>query len=159
MRKLATFAGQKQITNNDIDELVMLSEEQAGWKLMDLVAANKCDEALVFSRQLLLKGESPYALWSKLIWLVSQLTLVSAALDDGIAAPPAITKSTGVSFGTVRTVLPLARKIDDTRLEAIVSRFAQTDKALKTGGYKSTVEAPEELLSIIDQSIVMLSRS
>jgi DNA polymerase III delta subunit len=159
IRKLATFAGAKEISCEDIDVLVMLSEEQAGWKLMDLLSMGKREEALTFAKEILQKGESPYALWSKLLWLVSQLTLVSAALEDGISAPPAITKSTGVNFGTVRTVLPLARKIDKRELNAVVQRFAQTDKALKTGGYKSTVEAPEELLSIIDQSIVLLSAS
>lgn len=159
IQKLATFAGSGPITREAIDDLVMLSEEQAGWKLMDLLSVGKRDEAMSFAQELLQKGESPYALWSKLLWLVSQLTLVSAALDDGIAAPPAITKSTGVSFGTVKTVLPLARKIDRAQLKNIVSQFALTDKALKTGGYKSTVEAPEELMSIIDQSIVTLSGS
>lgn len=159
IQKLATFAGSGAITCEAIDVLVMLSEEQASWKLMDLLSAGKPDEAMIFARELLQKGESPYALWGKLLWLVTQLTLVSAALDDGIAAPPAITKSTGVGFGTVKTVMPLARKINRANLKNIVSQFALTDKALKTGGYKSTVEAPEELLSIIDQSIVMLSGS
>lgn len=159
IQKLATFTGSGSITYEAIDALVMLSEEQAGWKLMDLLSLGKRDEAIHFAQELLQKGESPYALWSKLLWLVSQLTLVCAALDDGIAAPPAITKSTGVSFGTVKTVLPLARKIDRAKLSNIISQFVLTDKALKTGGYKSTVEAPEELLSIIDQSIVMLSGS
>jgi DNA polymerase-3 subunit delta len=157
--KLATFAGDKAISRSDIDILVMLSEEQAGWKLMDLVSMGKRDEALTFAKEILHKGESPYALWSKLLWLVSQLTLIAAAIEDGITAPPAITKSTGVNFGTVRTVLPLARKMKREELQAIVTKFAQTDRALKTGGYKSTVEAPEELLSIIDQSIVLLSAS
>ncbi len=159
IKKLATFAGRKGISHEDIDVLVMLSEQQAGWKLMDLLSVGKRDEALTFAKEILNKGESPYALWSKLLWLVSQLTLVAAALEDGITAPPAITKSTGVNFGTVRTVLPLARKMNKTELDTVVSRFAQTDKDLKTGGYKSTVEAPEELLSIIDQSIVLLSAS
>ncbi len=82
IRKLATFAGAKEISCEDIDVLVMLSEEQAGWKLMDLLSMGKREEALTFAKEILQKGESPYALWSKLLWLVSQLTLVSAALED-----------------------------------------------------------------------------
>lgn len=159
IHKLATFSGSSPISKEAIDALTVLSEEQAGWKLMDLLSEGKHDEALQFAQELLVKGESPYALWGKLLWLVSQLTLVAAALDDGISAPPAISKSTGVSFGTVRTVLPMARGMSTEKLSDLVSRFARTDKALKTGGYKSTVEAPEELLSIIDQSIMLLSRS
>lgn len=159
IRKLATFSGASSISIEAIDALTVLSEEQAGWKLMDLLAEGKHEAALQFAQELLIKGESPYALWSKLLWLVSQLTLVVAALEDGICAPSAITKSTGAKSGTVRTVLPMARGMSTAQLSNLVSKFARTDKALKTGGYKSTAEAPEELLSIIDQSIMLLSRS
>tara|TARA_Y100000310_G_scaffold83234_1_gene79904 strand:+ start:13342 stop:14304 length:963 start_codon:yes stop_codon:yes gene_type:complete len=157
--KLATYAGDAGISAGDIDALILLNEEQAGWKLMDLLSMGKCNEALKFSKELLQKGESPYALWSRLLWVVSQLTLVMSALEEGISAPPAITKSTGVNFGTVRTLLPLAKRMDRKKLNALVGAFAQTDKDLKTGSFKSTVEAPEELLSIIDNSIVVLSAS
>jgi DNA polymerase III delta subunit len=157
--KLATFTGGNPISCEDIDTLVLLSEEQAGWKLMDLLAMGKCNEALVFTKELLQKGESPYAMWNRLLWIVAQLTLVSSALEDGIAAPPAITKSTGVKFGAARTLIPMAKKIDKKKLTTIISGFTETDHALKTGGYKSTVEAPEELMSLIDRSIVLLSKS
>ena len=157
IEKLATFASHRSISTDDIDTLVVLSEEQAGWKLIDLLAAQKTEQAIAFAKELLTKGESPHAVWSRLVWVVSQLTLVVSAVEDGQTAPPAITKMTGVNFGTVRTVLPIAKRIEKKTLENIVSRFALIDKDLKTGRYKSTAEAPEELLSLIDQSIVSLS--
>ena len=151
--KLTTYANGSEITDQHIDMLCMLSEQQAAWKLTDLLAAGKKESAIRFACELTEKGESPYAVWNILLWIVSQLTLVVAAVADGQSSPAAITKLTGASFPTARAFAPLAKRIDPKRMRNVVEHYAHTDTELKTGGFRSTVEAPEELLSIIDCSI------
>ena len=153
IQKMAMYAMPSSITRADIDALVMLSTEQAGWKLMDLIAAGKADSALTFAKDLIHRGESPYALWSRMLWMVSQLTVVTACVQDGETNPAVIAKSAGVPFPTARTFIPLAKRIDAVTLSDIVEQFIESDIALKTGGYRSTVDATEEITALIDCSI------
>lgn len=157
LQKLATFADGGDITRESVDTLVMLTQSQAGWRLMDLIAARKHTEALVFIRQLLQKGESPHALWNMLLWIASQITLVSAAVQEGDTNPASIAKTTGVPFPTARTLQPFVRTITQAQLQRIVQEFASSDTALKTGGYRVTSEAPEELQSLLDHCVLQMT--
>ena len=153
VKKIAMFAEGRPMTRADIDSLVMLSTEQAGWKLMDLIAAGKVEDALTFAKDLMLRGESPYALWSRMLWMVSQLAVVTACVQEGDTNPAHIAKSAGVPFPTARTLIPLAKKIDVVTLKDIVDQFIEADIALKTGGYRSTVDATDEITALIDSCI------
>ncbi len=155
--KLRTYGG--AIDKEAIDTLVMLSSEQAVWLLMDLLAAEDANKALSFTRQVLLKGENAHALWSRLLWMLSQFVLVCSAVWDGHTSPPAVAKAAGVSFPSAKTLIPLARKTDPVRLSRIVTLFAQYEKALKTGGFRATIEAPEELEAVLDTCISSFVRS
>lgn len=126
---------------------------------MDLLALGKHNDALAFASALLLRGESPHALWNMFLWIISQLTLVHCALQDGIRSPQDIAKQTGVSFPSARTLTPLARRISQKQLATLVDSFTEIDRELKTGGYRSTAEAPEELYALLDTSIATVARS
>ena len=150
IRKIATFAGKRPITKEDIDVLVLCTAEQAGWQLMDLIADKKPEKALAFARKLLERGESAHGLWNRVLWMMTQLTLVHAAYHEGMNHPGAITKATGVNFGAAKTLLPLARRISGDTLQSLITRFSTVDVALKTGGLKATAEAPAELEAMLD---------
>lgn len=154
IQKIATYAYERDITRDDINLLVMLSAEQAGWKLMDLMAAGNSRGALTFARELMNRGESPYGLWSRMTWVIAQLVLVTACVHDGDTNPASIAKTAGVPFPTARTLVSLAKKIDQQKLAQIVDRFTDADVALKTGGYRSTVDATDEITALIDSCIM-----
>ncbi|PIR54312.1 DNA polymerase III subunit delta [Candidatus Peregrinibacteria bacterium CG10_big_fil_rev_8_21_14_0_10_42_8] len=154
IQKIATYAYGREISRDDINLLVMLSAEQAGWKLMDLMAAGNSHGALTFARELMNRGESPYGLWSRMTWIIAQLVLVTACVQDGDSHPASIAKTAGVPFPTARTLVPLAKKMDSARLASIVDRFTDADIALKTGGYRSTVDATDEITALIDSCIM-----
>jgi DNA polymerase III delta subunit len=135
----------------------MLSAEQAGWKLMDLMAAGNTHGALTFAKELMYRGESPYGLWNRMTWVIAQLTIVTACVQDGDANPASIAKTAGVPFPTARTLVPLAKKIDSQKLAHIVEKFTDADIALKTGGYRSTVDATDEVTALIDSCILCIS--
>lgn len=157
IQKLATCAGDTEITIEQMNDLVMLTEQQASWKLMDLLAARKEKEALRFIQELLQKGESPHALWNRLLWVASQITLVAASCQEGDNAPASIAKSTGVPFPTARTLQPFLRGVGTDSIRMMVDTLADADKQLKTGGYRSTNDAPEELTALIDHCVVLIA--
>lgn len=154
--KLCLYKGESEVTRQDIDTLIMLSEERTSWMLMDLIAAGNTKGALQFLNRILQSGQSAHALWNQLLWIVAQISLVSAAYADGKQTPPAIAKE-GVPFPTAKTLLPFVRSLDQKTLSSIVEHFADADTKLKTGGFKATEQAPEELFSLLDSSIAKLA--
>ncbi|MDD5751743.1 MAG: DNA polymerase III subunit delta [Candidatus Peribacteraceae bacterium] len=154
VRKLALHAAGRPIAREDVDQLVIPSAEQTVWRLMDLLGEGRAEEAVSFARNLLDRGESPYSLWNMLLWMLTNLTQVAAALDAKITAPLAIVQATGIKFGTVRSLLPLARRCQVGKLKDILSQVVEADIGLKTGAYRATAENEEELEALIDRCLL-----
>lgn len=158
LTKIATYAGRgSKIEMRHIDDLIMFRAERAVWQLMDHFSAGKEREALSLARNILLRGENPHGLWSKLLWMVTQVVLVSAAVDRGLSQPAAIAKEAGVPFPTARNLAPFAGSVSKEKLRLACAWFAEADKGLKLGAYRATLEAPEELNTLIDRGIIALS--
>lgn len=154
LEKLALYATDRMITAQDVHDMAVPAGEQSIWKLLDFLAAGRVDAALSFARRLQERGESPHSLWNMLLWGTSNLPLVVAAVESGNRNPAAIAKEMKVSFGAVRSLLPLAQKIDRAGVRRIIDTFADADIALKTGGYRATAEAPEELEAVLDRCMM-----
>ncbi|MFA6039127.1 MAG: DNA polymerase III subunit delta [Candidatus Peribacteraceae bacterium] len=152
--KLVTYAGDRPVTKEDVDALAVSSGEQEVWKLTNLLGEGKGDEALRYARRLLAHGEDPFSLWSILLWMLRTLVTVTAAVKAGERNPAKIASVYKVPFPSARNLLRLAQDVPLASLQALLVWATDTDKALKTGGFKSTKEAPEELLALIDQFIV-----
>ena len=156
--KIATYVGRGgTIAVSDIDELIVFRAERVAWQLMDHFAAGKKRDALSLAHTMLLKGENPHSLWSRLLWMVTQVMLVAAAVDRGCTQPAAIAKEAGVPFPTARNLSSYAGSASRKNLRRVCAWFSDADKGLKLGAYRATAEAPEELVSIIDSGIVRLS--
>lgn len=153
MDKLALAATGRGITKADVEMLAVPSGEQEVFGLTNLLAAGKKKEALAYAHDLLARGTTPQSLWAILLWMLDNLTLVSAAVAEGERNPAKIA-TLGVPFPSVRTLLPLASNIDRAALGSFVAQIIEDDIALKTGGYKATVEAPEELIALIDRFVL-----
>jgi len=119
----------KPIDINDVEELVMCSGERQVWGLMDLIGQGKEDEALKFIRRLMRQGESTQGLWHIFLWMMSSLVPVSSAVESGVTNPGAIAKQYGVSYGSARALLPIARKFSN-RIKEICPRLPAVLAAL-----------------------------
>jgi DNA polymerase III subunit delta len=148
--KLALYAAGRAITPEDVTLLVTAGSERNAWQMLDLIAQGDARRLLLFVHDLLDRGESPAGLWTMLLWMVSQLTGVVAAVREGARTPQDVVRSAGVKFGAARSLLPLARRLDERALERIVERFSEADMALKTGGIRASAEAPEEQHALTD---------
>ena len=154
--KLALYAGSKVIDVPEVNALVFPSAEQNVWRLMDILSTGDRSASLRFVRTYLSSGESAGGLWPMLLWLVAQLTQVVAAFQNGAKTEQAIMKSAGLKFGTVRSLLPIARRMDTSALLSLVMMCAQADIDLKTGPLRMSAEAPQEQEALIDLCIAKL---
>lgn len=158
MMKLSIYANSRTADIADVTALVLPSAEQNVWHLLDLLSTGDCAAALRFVRTYLATGASAAGLWPTLLWLVSQLTLVAAAFENGARTEAAIIKQSGLKYGTVRSLLPIVRRMDRSHLLALVEMCAQADIDLKTGPLRMSSEAPQEQEVLIDLCIAGLCR-
>lgn len=153
LEKCMTFAPGQPITEEAVRRLAVPSGERAVWQLTDDLARGRTNAALQYVEQLLSRGEDPYSVWSILLWMLRNVVTVHAAVQSGERNPAAIAKL-GVPFPSVRAVLPLAERLSLSRLSAMVDWAVAADIDLKTGVYRASGEAPEELLALIDSCIL-----
>lgn len=157
MEKLILHAAGRPITREDIELLVLPSSERSVWRMMDLLGEGRSQDAVAYARSLILRGESPYSIWNMLLWMLASLTQVTAALESKVTAPLAIVQATGVKFGSVRALLPLARRCQSAKLTPILEQVVAADIGLKTGAFRTTNDNEEELEALIDRCLLAFS--
>ncbi len=153
IEKLCTHAG-AAITKAHVESLAVPSGEQEVWQLSNLIARGDAPGAIRYARRLLGQGEDPHSVWNILLWMVRMLVMVHAAVQDGERNPAKIAGKAEVPFPSARTLLPLAEKASTKNVSSLVSWASHTDQLLKTGGYRATGEAPQELLALIDECVL-----
>ncbi|MBI3816207.1 DNA polymerase III subunit delta [Candidatus Peregrinibacteria bacterium] len=152
--KLCLFAPDQPITREVIRALAVPSGEQEVWHLLQLLSGGKADEALAYARALLQQGEDPFALWNMLLWMCRHLVSVCAAASEGRRNPAKIASELHVPFPTAKTLVGLSARIDLRDLRAFLTWLVDAEIALKTGQYRATQEAPQELLVLLDRLIM-----
>ncbi len=154
IQKLCTAHPGGPIAPADVDRLAVPSGEQEVWRLTNLLSQGRIPDALLYARTLTQQGEDPFSLWAILLWMLRSLVSVKAAVDGGQRNPARIASEAGVPFPTARTLQPYAEKISIKRLAALVDWAANADIQLKTGGYRATGEAPQEMTALVDVFIL-----
>jgi DNA polymerase-3 subunit delta len=152
--KLALYAPPGEILREHVEAIVVPSGEQEVWQLTRYLSDGSGTAALRYASGLLERGEDPYSLWNVLLWMLRTLVPVVAAVREGEREPAKIASLFKVPFPSVRGLLPLANRMHLSTLKEFVSWAADADIALKTGGYRFTKDAPQELLALIDRFIL-----
>jgi DNA polymerase III delta subunit len=145
----------RPVTAADVTELAVPSGEQEIWALTNYLAAGRREDALRYAQRLLERGEDAFSLWNILLWMLRTLTTVTAAVQAGERQPAQIASLYRVPFPTAKNLLPLASRLSLPSLRALVEWGAAADVQLKTGGYRATQEAPQELTALIDRFILL----
>lgn len=144
------------LTVADIERLTLPTDEGVVWTMTDLISSGKRREAMQYARRLLARGSDAYGLWAILLSMLKNVVLVRAALDDGLKQAKDIAERTGVHPFALRSIQPYATRCALTSLTAAVAWTADADVRLKTGGYRSTDEFPQELHALIDRFLLTL---
>ncbi len=154
IEKLCVSAGGSVVTSEQVTELSVPSGEQEIWQLSTLIAQGNSAGALRYAKRIIEQGEDPYSLWNVLLWVVRMLVMTHAAILEGERNPARIAGKAEIPFPTARTLLPLAERSSTKNISSLLSWSVEADRLLKTGGYRATGEAPQELLALIDECIL-----
>ena len=157
IKKLCLYAHDRNVNEADVSLLAVAGGEQEIWELSRMLAEGNAKAALMYTRGLLAKGEDPYSIWNILLWITRQFVSVWSATQEGITNPGEIASRLKVPFPSVRTLLPAASRSSREQVTALLERAVEDDIALKTGGYRSTAESPEEILALLDLLVMRMS--
>ncbi len=154
LQKLAAFSG-GNISEDHVEAVAVPSGSQIIWRFTDLIGAKKAEEALLFLRHRIERGEDPYGLWSILLNMVKNLAIVYAAVQEGTDDERGVSRVTGIAPFVVHPLLPLARSMDAERIKSLVDWAAEADIRLKTGGYHYSADRPGEVIALTERAILM----
>lgn len=152
--KIAIFVSGRGVTAEDIERVVVPSDEGVIWTLTDLIASGKTTDAVLYAQEFIERGHDPFELWNILLWMFRNLVLVRGAYEEGMERIEQIVQSTGVPFLSVRALLPLVHRMDRAAIERIIDRVVSADVGLKTGMYRVTSDEPQELLALMDRCVM-----
>lgn len=154
IEKLLLASPGKSVDKSLVEEMAVPSAEGVVWRLTDLIAMGRREDALRYARRLTVRGGDAYGLWALLLSMLKNLLLVHALSAEGERDVKRIAEQTGVHFFAVRAILQHAQRAKRESLTKFTDWAAESDIALKTGTYRATEEAPQELLALIDRFIL-----
>lgn len=154
LRKISS-GSKSEIGVEDVERLAVPSGSQVVWKLTDLIGSKKPLEALAFLTSRIERGEEVYGMWTILLSMIKNLTLVFASTEAGIRDERSIASGTGLHFLSVRGLLPLARSMSPAQMKNLVDWVTAADIELKSGGYHYSAERPGEVIALTERAIMM----
>lgn len=143
-----------RVTREHVTRLGVPSGDREVWLLMNEIATGDASRALRYARALQAHGEDPVSLWNILLWIVRSIGALSLAAAEGHTNPAKAAVAAGVPFPTARTLLGFASHLDRRKVYALVDWAANTDIAFKTGGFKATIDARQEVQALIDECVI-----
>jgi DNA polymerase-3 subunit delta len=132
IEKLLLYAGDRQVTTEDVQALVSRARETSIFDLVDCVGRRETDRALRLLHGLLDDGEAPLYLLTMLARQVRILIQVSE-LQASDLTPDAIAGRLKLHPFVVKKGLAQARNFRLDQLERAHERLIETDWAIKTG--------------------------
>lgn len=148
------LASKGTIDTSLIELMTIPTDEGIIWKISDLLSAGSRTEALQYAKRMLDRGGDAYGLWAILLNMLKNLVAVHAAIKAGHRSGKELADASGVHIFALRSIQPHAKRVSENSLQSFVSWAAASDRDLKTGAYRSTDEAPEELRALIDRFIL-----
>ena len=151
--KLATYAGGRAITSEDVDELVTGALSYMYWDLTDAVIEGRADRALSVLRGMDAKNQPPQLLTYMLVRQYRQLLLAQALLREGMSQPQ-IGTTMGLQGYPLRKIIEQATRYPAPALEAAYHRLLENDVAVKTG-----VMEADAAIEVLIVSLAELARA
>lgn len=154
--KLMLFVNGNRVCTEDVERIVVPSDEGVIWTMTDLIAGGRTTDAVLYVQELIDRGHDPFELWNIYLWMLRNMVLVRGAYEGGAERPDQITRETEVPFPSVRGLLPFVRRLDRSSMERIIDCAVRADTGLKTGAYRVTGEEPQELLALLDRCVARI---
>jgi DNA polymerase-3 subunit delta len=132
IEKLLLYAGDRQVTTQDVRALVSRAREAVIFDLVDCVGRRQTDEALKLLHQMLDDLAVPLYLLSMLGRQVRILIQVSELVSQGLT-PPEISKSLKLHPFVVKKGIAQSRSFSMAQLEKAHECVVEADWSIKTG--------------------------
>jgi hypothetical protein len=78
-------------------------------------------------------------------------------LASGVSDSKQIASGLGVHPFSLRSMTPLARRLNRQQSQEVADWLLVQEQGLKTGKIRATQEFPEELQAVLDQSVLLLT--
>lgn len=153
VQKLALFAA-PTITKEHVLKMAIPSGERIIWGMTNLLGEKRIEDALAFFQEQLLRGEDPYGIWTILLNMMKNTVMVWACMQAGVTRNDAIARETKMSPFAVRGVMPLAQSLSAEQIVWLTRFVAESDIALKSGGFRYTNEHQEEVIALVERAIL-----
>ena len=157
LHKICLYASGQEVVRDDVESLSVCRGEREVWQLLDLLGAGKTNEALQYIQMLQEQGVNVGTLWASFLWMMSTLVQVKSAIDSGTTDTWQIARDLRLRGSSVKSLVPLARKLSHAKLHTIISHIVDADRGLKTGEYRATAAQPIEHCALFDRCILALS--
>lgn len=156
--KLAAASG-GEIGIREVELLAVPSGSQIVWQLTDCIGSKQPLEALAFFKRRIERGDDPYGMWTVLLSMIKNLTLVFAAVEDGMRDERSVAGATGLHFMQVKGLLPLAKSMSHMHMRSLVNYATEADIQLKSGGYHYSADHQGEVIALGERVILMTKLS
>lgn len=130
--KLATYATGREISAEDVDELVSGALAYQYWDMTDAVIEGRADRALSVLRKMDAKDQPPQLLTFMLVRQYRQILLAQSLLREGMSQAQ-LGSQMGLQGYPLQKVVEQATRYPAPALEAAYRRLLESDVAVKTG--------------------------
>ena len=133
IQKLVAHAGEKMISENDVDLLVKANLSTNIFQMVDALGANNKKEALLLFHDHLQNGDDPFYLLSMFFYQFRNMLKISDLYQRGINSEQEISRTTKTHPFVVKKTLAQLRNFSFEKLSCIYNKLAELDTAIKTG--------------------------
>ena len=134
LQKLATYAGDRQVTEDDVRSLVSLARDPSVFAMADAVIEGRTRDATDLLQRLLVEGEAPQRLLAMVARQYRMLLLAKELLEQRVSGPE-IAKRLGVQGFVIQRLLKQAPAYTVERLRQAYRRLLEADLSVKRGIY------------------------
>jgi DNA polymerase-3 subunit delta len=132
LRKLAAYAGERQVTEDDVRALVSLAREPNVFAMADAVVEGRAKDAIDLVQRLLADGEPPQRLLAMIARQYRLLSLAKELLDRRVR-PPEISARLQVQGFVIQRLLQQAPLYTMQRLRRAYRLLLDADLSVKRG--------------------------
>lgn len=149
LQKLIDFAGEGgQISENDVLEILPPGMEDNIFKMTDLIAQGKAQQAVDMLRRFELEGESPIRIFGLIVRQVRIMAMLAALLEEN-ASQQEMAEMAKIPPFVVRKTLPTVRRYAPGRLNELIMDAADTDLWMKTGAMEQSLAVELYILKML----------
>ncbi len=134
LQKLAVYANDRQVTEEDVRSLVSLAREPNVFAMADAVIEGRARDAAELVQRLLADGESPQRLLAMIARQYRLLLLAKELLEQRVR-PPEISTRLQVQGFVIQRLLKQAPGYTIERLRQAYQRLLEADLSVKRGVY------------------------